>query len=107
MKIPLEVLQDRIHDAIGSDRVLDAEIAQLLQGDTGSPPNFTGSVDACLNLLFDVLPGWHWHVGHGANGILPYATVSKDRTIIEADGTTVPLVLLTAMIKALLQQGRT
>jgi len=56
-----------------------------------------------------VLPGWAWHVGHGARGIFPYASLhpkcpagdgSEPRA--EATAPTVPLALLQALVKALL-----
>lgn len=104
MKPSLDHLLGRLHAATGSDIELDAEILRALLGSPCPAPGYTSSVDACLDLLHTVLPDWHWHVGHGANGIFPYATLSKGKTIVEADGTTVPLVLLLVIVKALLIQ---
>jgi hypothetical protein len=62
-------------------------------------------VDSCIALFRRVLPGWHWHIGHGPRGILPYAAVSKAADEpggirLEAIAPTVPLALLRALLKA-------
>jgi len=104
MNLSLDHLLERLRAATGSDVDLDAEVSLVLLGSPDRAPGYTSSVDACLDLLQGVLPGWHWHVGHGANGIFPYATLSKGKTVVEANGTTVPLVLLLAIVKALRTQ---
>jgi len=108
----LSSLQQRIEVATGADHDLDAAIDRLLRRAVDAPPDtgadavpeatpaYTASVDQCLELLHAVLPDWHWHIGRGASGVFPYATLSKGKTVISADGTSVPLVLLTAMIRA-------
>ena len=69
----------------------------------GVPP-YTSSVDACLDLIGSTLPKWHWHVGHGPRGILPYASLTCDEAgpaiRVEATAPTVPLALLGALVKA-------
>jgi len=59
-----------------------------------------------LELLHAILPNWHWHLGRGANGVMPYASLSNGKMTVSADGTTVPQVLLAAIIKALIEQER-
>lgn len=100
----LSALLDRIEAATGADRALDAAIEQALRGRAQAPPDYTASVDHCLDLLHALLPKWHWHIGRGARGILPHASLSKGRITVSAGGTTVPLVLLAAIVKAL-QKG--
>jgi len=108
----LSSLQQRIEAATGADRDLDADIDRLIRRVVNDPPDadpdptpdaipaYTASVDQCLELLHVVLPDWHWHIGRDASGVFPYAALSKGKTVISADGTSVPLVLLTAMIRA-------
>ena len=100
----LSSLLGRLEMAKGSDRPLDAVIEEELRGRTGKAPAYTGSIDQCLELLHDILPNWHWHIGRDASGVFPYVTLSKGQTTARANGVTVPLVLLTAIIKALIEQ---
>ena len=112
----LSSLQQRIEAATGADHDLDADIDHLIRRTPDDSPNdtpatpsdaapdtvpaYTASVDQCLELLHAVLPDWHWHIGRDASGVFPYAALSKGKIVISADGTSVPLVLLTAMIRA-------
>jgi hypothetical protein len=100
----LHVLLHRLRQAQGCDGALDQKIAQDL--DVGAPttevPAYTASVDCCLDLLHRLLPGWHWHVGYGASGILPYAFVADGERRFEATAPTVPLALLIVITQALL-----
>ncbi len=101
-------LQDLISAATGKEPELDRKIAQLLLGETGSPPEpYTSSVDKCIELISKRLSGWHWHIGHGPSGILPYASLRKthdpassDGMRVEALAPTVPLALLKAAVQA-------
>lgn len=102
----LQNLQTRIDAASGADRDLDADIETALHGAADEAPSYTASVDRCLDLLHAYLPDWHWHLGRGASGVMPYASLTKGRKTVTADGVTVPLVLLSAIFKALLQQHR-
>jgi len=106
MLASLRSLQDRVETATGADRDLDADIEKILRGPSDAAPDYTASVDSCLELLHAVLPHWHWHLGRGATGVLPYASLSKGKMTVSAEGTTVPLVLLTAIIKARMEQER-
>lgn len=112
MKQRLIELQDAIASATGRDEILDQRIAHVLDdfsvGDDA--PNYTGSVDACIALIGQVAPHWHWHVGHGPSGVLPYAALTMEREGEEAKrveyaSCTVPLALLGALIEAKLSEG--
>ena len=105
MSNELQALQQRVEAATGSDRELDRELARLLGGGLGggasaAPPDYTASVDHCVDLVHRVLPGWTWHVGWDATGVLPYATLHRETQLIQASAPTVPLALLKALIRA-------
>lgn len=120
MTSELETLQDRISTATGQDRALDLVIATTIDSVSCDPatnpaPNYTSSVDTCVKLIGSILPDWHWHVGYGAGGVLPYASLSrltpKDGSaehFVEATSSTVPLSLLLAAVRALIkvEQGK-
>lgn len=102
MHSELTNLLERVLAATGSDAQLDARIAALVAG-LGSDqeiPAYTGSVDRCLELIHQALPGWGWHVGYGPRGVIPYATVTHSTSRHEASAPTVPLALLTALLRA-------
>lgn len=103
----LESLLRHVRTATGRDHDIDLAIARLVshveQGQEA--PAYTASVDACLSLIEHTLPGWHWHIGFGPDGIFPYASVRKGRAQFEAESTTVPLALLTALLEACLSQA--
>ena len=99
----LAKLLARVHAATGADRSLDSALVDCFGAEPGAeenPPRYTASTDLCIALVHRVLPGWHWHVGYGPKGILPYATVSTGERIYEAIAGTVPLALLSALIQA-------
>jgi len=107
----LRTLKTQIAEAAGPSLALDTLIAEKMSPArvAGAADNYTSSVDACLRLIETVLPGWHWHVGHGPTGILPYASLStaahsskETSHRVEATAPTVPLALLHATTKALL-----
>ena len=96
-------LLTRVRSATGADRSLDADIADCFDAEPdarGEPPGYTASTDLCIKLVGRVLPGWHWHVGYGPKGILPYASVYTDDLHYEAIAGTVPLALLSATLQA-------
>ncbi len=107
MSADIADLLARVRAATGHDVDLDAAIDAELPLDGADAPAYTASVDACLALIGHALPGWHWHVGYGAKGVMPYARVS-DRTNThraEATAATVPLALLDALLQAKLAEG--
>jgi hypothetical protein len=85
--------------ATGSDRRLDAELADLV-GAPSPAPDYTASVDRCVELVRAELAGWAWHVGWDASGVLPYATLHGGPHLVEAAGPTVPIALLRALLRA-------
>ena len=95
----LNELAGRIAAATGSDRELDVALARMFGG--GEPaPDYTASVDRCIQLVQAAMPGWAWHVGWNATGVLPYATLHQGDRLAEAAAPTVPLALLKALLKA-------
>ena len=101
----LQSLQSRIEASTGADRDLDEAIENILNGPSDNPPDYTANVVRCLELIKAKLPEWHWHIGRSATGLMPYVSLSKDKLNVSAEGTTVPLVLLTAIVKALIKQN--
>jgi hypothetical protein len=96
-------LLKRVRSASGRDQHLDRDIARCLKearGKPDDPPPYTASVDACIGLIERVTPGWHWHVGYGPKGVMPYAFLSNGEIRCEAIAATVPLALLTALLEA-------
>ena len=108
MKRDLISLLKRVGSANGRDAEIDLAIAQKLDASCQqqSVPRYTASVDTCLELIGRALPGWHWHVGYGPKGILPYAFVAQGEARYEAKAATVPLALLAALLKARISQGK-
>ena len=102
----LQSLQARIEAGTGADRDLDAAIENSLIGPSENPPEYTANVDRCLELIQAKLPNWHWHIGRSATGLMPYVSLSHGKLMVSAEGTTVPLVLLTAIVKALIKQNQ-
>lgn len=101
MPDPLADLADRLAAATGSDPGLDKALEQvLLAGDGASAPDYTASVDRCIDLVHRAKPGWAWHVGWDASGVLPYARLHQGSHHAEAAGPTVPLALLRALVAA-------
>lgn len=105
----LEDLKEKLGAATGSDAALDRLIRDTFDADNASSPRYSSSVDDCIKLIGTVLPGWAWHVGHGARGIFPYATLhpkspadGSPEPRAEATAPTVPLALLQALVKAVL-----
>ncbi len=107
----LVALETQLAKATGHDQDLDEAIAETIvpAGHKIVRRKYTSSVDACLCLIGTTLPGWHWHVGHGPTGILPYAALTKSanrdgdvQLRVEATAPTVPLALLRAAVKALI-----
>lgn len=104
----LETLLARLATLNGRDHELDTVIAEWLDNrtDAAAVPPYTASVDRCLELLHRRLPDWHWHLGYGANGVLPYAVLTRGDRRHEAMAATVPLALLTALARACLALAR-
>ncbi len=84
--------------ATGPSKELDQAVADIL----GVPiRDYSSSVDACLELIHDLLPGAHWHIGRANDGVSLYAALTKGRHRVENTNVTVPLALLTVIGKSL------
>lgn len=89
-------LVQRLNAATGGDPALDRLVADFFSQPLSS---YTESVESCRALLCAVAPGWRLHVGYGVGGILPYARLSQGEQRVEAEGPSVPLAVLRALIK--------
>ncbi len=90
----LAKLKKLIDAANGPSGQLDRAVSDAL----GVPlRDYSSSVDACLGLIHDLLPGAHWHVGRADDGVSLYASLSRGRRRAENTNTTVPLALLTVI----------
>lgn len=106
MTTELEALSRRVEAATGSDGDLDAELTRVLGGGPAAKiVDYTASVDRAIDLVHAVLPGWDWHLGWNASGILPYATLSHGERRTTAAAATVPLALLRALTRAVDEQA--
>ena len=99
MSAQLQELSRRIAAATGADRQLDDDLARLLGPGTPAA-DYTASVDRCIDLVHARLPGWAWHVGWNASGVLPYATLHRGEHLVAEAAPTVPLALLRALVRA-------
>ena len=85
----------RLERAAGSDAALDALVAEAF----GQPvAACSSSVEAARALVAAALPGWTMHLGFGATGLFPYASLAADGTRIVCDAPTVPLAILRAAV---------
>jgi len=106
MRTGLRRLESELTAAIGAAMKLDADLHNAVYGARPDrAPPYTASVDACLALVHERLPEWHWHIGYGARGFFPYAVLTHNPedadSRSEMAAPTVPLALLGAFVKAL------
>ena len=87
----------RLRGASGTDFALDEALAAAF-GQMIAP--FTSSVEAARGLVAAALPGWRLHLGFGATGLFPYASLAHDGTMIISDAPTVPLAILKSAVSA-------
>lgn len=120
MTVPQDLIE-RVRKAPGPDRELDRDIHAEMYGwekiwnegleffqlwkdgkwiALGSIPAYTGSTDADLALVETVLPGWHWNIGHDANGEL-HATIWHGVNEFDEYAPTAPLAIILAVLTAL------
>lgn len=90
-------LTKRLEAATGADAGLDREVA-LAFGRPEAP--FTASVEACRALAAAALPGLRLHLGYGATGVFPYASLAGDGLHVVSDAPTVPLAILRSLVAA-------
>ncbi len=101
----LDTLLKRVRAATGRDADLDRALARRLGHVPGETvPDYTGSVDHCVALIHQDLPGWSWHLGFAADGVFPYASIYNAHARFEAEASTVPLALLTVLLEALIEE---
>lgn len=90
-------LTRRLAAAAGTDPDLDRDVARAF----GRPDAaFTASVEACRALAAAVLPGMRLHLGYGASGVFPYASLAGDGLHVVSDAPTVPLAILRSLAAA-------
>jgi len=90
----LRALKSQLKSATGASKDLDQLIAETLHVPRR---DYSSSVDDCIELIHEVFPNAHWHLGRAANGVSVYATLEDGRHREESSGTTIPLVLLTVI----------
>lgn len=89
-----EDLTIALRNAQGADTKIDRTIAQIF---AVASADYSSSVEQCRSLVGLLLPGWRLHMGYGANGIFPYASLSKGDDVFTADAPTLPLAILRAL----------
>jgi hypothetical protein len=92
-----EDLKALLRKANGADIDIDRAIAARF---AVAPADYSSSVDQCRSLVNQLLPGWRLHLGYGASGIFPYASLAKGDEVIMAEAPTLPLAVLRALFAA-------
>ena len=87
----------------GSSKALDRAVSDALDA---PERDYSSSVDACLDLIHKRMPKAHWHVGRAEDGVSMYATLAHGRHREENTNVTIPLALLTVMVKSLTASGK-
>ena len=110
MKSPsqLNTLLKMTTTATGADHDLNLAIDAVLGAkphEHAQQPDYTSSVDACIALIEKHIPNGHWHVGFDPQGIAPYARLSVGNKRLESQAPTVPLALLSVLLKTLIAEG--
>ncbi len=103
MTIDWPELERRLERASGADALLDGDLAVAF-GVSEAP--FTASVPHCRDLVEAVLPGMKLHLGYGASGMFPYASLSGEGVYIVSEAPTVPLAVLRSVVAAEIARGR-
>lgn len=83
--------------ATGSDHELDAAIAAAFAQPDGP---YTSSVESCRALVGAGMPDWRLHIGYGASGTFPYASMARQGVVVISDAPTVPLAILRSAVAA-------
>lgn len=61
---------------------------------------FTASVPDCRHLAEAALPGMKLHLGYGASGVFPYASLAGEGLHVVSEAPTVPLAILRSIVAA-------
>lgn len=99
--VELGHLADALEVVSGSDKQIDASIAELFEIE---PAEFTSSAAESRRLSAQLLPHWQLRVGYDVCGIFPSATVSLGDRRHSSVAPTVPLAVLRALISAVVDQ---
>lgn len=90
-------LTRRLEGCSGGDADLDAAVAEAF---AVPPAHYTGSVEACRDLVARALPGWRLHLGFDVTGVFPYAALSRGPHHLESEAAAIPLAILKAAVAA-------
>ena len=88
-------LPSLLKSTTGSSRILDEAISKELNVPLRG---YSSSVDACLELIHELLPSSHWHVGRAEDGMSMYASLADGHKREESTNVTVPLALLSVVV---------
>ena len=91
----LRNLKSHLKTATGASKDLDELVAKTLKV---QKRDYSSSVDDCIELIHELFPDAHWHLGRAANGVSMYATLDEGGHREESTGTTIPLVLLSVIV---------
>lgn len=87
----------RLERASGAEPELDRMLAEAFGVAAAS---FTASVPDCRALAESVLPGLKLHLGYGASGLFPYASLTGEGLHVISEAPTVPLAILRSVVAA-------
>ncbi|WP_237051528.1 hypothetical protein [Magnetospirillum sp. ME-1] len=87
----------KLERASGAEPELDRDLADAF-GVAAAP--FTASVPDCRALAQSVLPGMKLHLGYGASGLFPYASLAGEGLHVISEAPTVPLAILRSVVAA-------
>jgi hypothetical protein len=93
----------RVEQAAGADTALDADLAAVF-GVAVAP--FTASVPDCRTLAGTAMPGMKLHLGYGASGVFPYASLTGEGLHVVSEAATVPLAILRSVVGAAAARAR-
>ena len=80
----------------GSSKALDRAVSDALDVPLR---DYSSSVDACLKLIHEKMPSAHWHIGRAEDGVSFYATLADSHHREESTNVTIPLALLTVVVR--------
>jgi hypothetical protein len=93
----------RVEKAGGAEAELDRDLAAAF-GVAAAP--FTASVPDCRSLAAAALPDMKLHLGYGASGVFPYASLSGGGLHVVSEASTVPLAILKSLVGAAAARAR-
>lgn len=90
-------LERKLELASGAEPELDRLLAEAFDVAAAA---FTASVPDCRALAESVLPGLKLHLGYGASGLFPYASLTGEGLHVISEAPTVPLAILRSIVAA-------